>query len=134
MERWKSWLGKAVAVALLATLALGTRPMAWALAADQAADESAGQSVDINRYWEGAARKFGRGVVNTSTGWLEVFKQPVLGAQERGVEGGVLGFFTGIGMTVARTVVGVYDTASFLVPVPEHFEPVMRPELVFEGR
>lgn len=130
MKRWKSWSATAAAAAMVTALVLVSQPGSWALAAD----ESASQSVDINGYWEGAARKFGRGTVNTSTGWLEVFKQPVLGAQERGVEGGVLGFFTGIGMTVARTVVGVYDTASFLVPVPEHFEPVMRPELVFEGR
>lgn len=118
MGKSGSWKGVALATAMMAALVLGSQPMAWAASSDQ--------------YLEGSAKKFGRGVVNTATGWAEVIKQPIVGAKEKGFEGGVAGFFVGIGMTVARTAVGVYDTATFLVPVPENFQPVMEPELVLE--
>lgn len=127
MKRWKSWSAKVVAAAAVAVLVLGSQPRSWA--ADQSANETPAQAA-AGRYLGGSGKKFVRGLVNTSTGWMEVFKQPVVGAEEAGVEGGIVGFFTGIGMTVARTAVGVYDTATFLVPVPERFEPVMQPEFV----
>jgi|SRR3989304_5575531 len=85
-------------------------------------------------YATGSGTKLGRGVVNGATGWVEVPKQTYFGGQEGGAAGVVGGFFKGIGMGVARTAVGAYEIATFWAPVPERFEPVIKPVTVFEGR
>lgn len=89
---------------------------------------------DAGDYVAGSGTKLGRGVVNGATGWAEVPKQTVIGGQDGGATGVVGGFFKGIGMGVARTAVGAYEIATFWAPVPERFEPVMKPATVFEGR
>lgn len=82
----------------------------------------------------GPATKLSRGVVNATTGWVEIPKQTIVGAQEAGVPGLVQGLFQGVALGVARTVAGGYEIATFWAPVPERFEPVMRPPTVFDAR
>ncbi len=91
-------------------------------------------AMDGGEYAQGAGTKLGRGVVNGATGWVEVPKQTALGGQEAGVPGVLGGFFKGVAMGVARTVTGGFEIATFWAPVPDRFEPVMKPATVFEGR
>ena len=78
-------------------------------------------------------RKLGRGLVNVTTGWLELPMQISSGMSE---SGGVEGFFFGLGKGVVWTVLregaGVYDTATFLFPVPSDYGPLMQPPTVFK--
>ncbi len=89
-------------------------------------------AMDSGEYASGAGVKLGRGLINTATGWGEIPKQTIIGSQEDGVLGGIGGFFKGIGLGVARTLVGAFEIATFWAPVPERFEPVMQPSTVFE--
>ena len=76
--------------------------------------------------------KLKRGVINIATGWVELFNQPHKVGQEEGFGAGATkGVALGIGWTVARTVVGAWDTATFLFPVPSDYAPVLDPEYVF---
>lgn len=86
---------------------------------------------EAGQYASNAGTKLGRGVLNTVTGWAEVPKQAVIGGQEGGVLGGFEGFFKGVGLGVARTLAGAFEIATFWAPVPERFEPVMRPATIF---
>ena len=91
-------------------------------------------AMDGAEYAQGAGTKLGRGVVHGATGWVEVPKQTILGGQEDGVPGLIGGFFKGVAMGVARTLTGGFEIVTFWAPVPERFEPVMKPATVFEGR
>ncbi|MDD5699531.1 MAG: exosortase system-associated protein, TIGR04073 family, partial [Victivallaceae bacterium] len=58
----------------------------------------------------GPIEKLGRGVANIAFGPLELVQQPLDVAQEKGnIAALTYGVFRGIGMTVARAVVGVVD-------------------------
>lgn len=77
-------------------------------------------------------KKLGRGVVNVATGWLELPKNIYTTTTETNPAMGVTyGTLKGLGMTVVRTVAGVYDAVTFLLPVPRDYKPVMKPEFVF---
>ena len=80
-----------------------------------------------------SVRKLGRGLVNVATGWLELPMQISAGMSE---SGGPEGFFFGLGKGVVWTVLregaGVYDTATFLFPVPSDYGPLMQPPTVFK--
>ncbi len=72
-------------------------------------------------------RKFVRGVCNTGLGGIEVFYN--LGHQDVGfIPGWLPGLFKGIGRTVTREVVGLYE----IVTSPFVSSPVMHPEFVWE--
>ena len=80
-----------------------------------------------------AVSKLGRGLVNVATGWFELPMQISSGMSE---SGGVQGFFIGLGkgavFTVLREAAGVYDTATFLFPLPSDYAPLMQPPTVFK--
>lgn len=70
--------------------------------------------------------KLGRGVSNALLGWLEI----PLNVHKRysasdtvgsGLAGAAIGLFKG----VVRMGVGVYETATFFLPYPEHFAPIL---------
>lgn len=76
--------------------------------------------------------KLKRGVINVATGWIEIFNQPHKVGQEEGFGAGATkGIALGIGWTVARTVVGVWDVGTFLLPIPADYASVLEPEYVF---
>ena len=79
-------------------------------------------------------QKFIRGVTNTFTGWVEMPKQVYLrttkGPLVTGVVQGILG---GIGMSFARTSAGLYDIATFPLPLPWHYGPLLEPEYVWQA-
>lgn len=74
-----------------------------------------------------------RGVVNLSTGWIEVPRQIYeVGTHEGWVRGLLRGPFDGIGMFFARTVAGAVETATFPVPLPT-YKPLLTPVYAWES-
>lgn len=78
--------------------------------------------------------KLVRGVVNASTGWMEVPVQTARGAEEAGLPGLIGGVFKGVGLGAARTVIGGFEIGTFLLPIPERYEPVIKPATVFDRK
>ncbi len=78
-------------------------------------------------------RKLKRGTVNLLTGWVEIPKNIYDTTVESNLTIGLtLGTIRGFGMAVVRTGAGVYDIVTFILPVPENYQPVLLPEFVFE--
>ncbi len=74
--------------------------------------------------------KLQRGAVNTTTGWLELFVQPVKGAEKESPFLGVMqGTGEGLLKGLQRTGLGLADSLSF--PIGPYKEPVMEPETLF---
>ncbi len=91
----------------------------------------------------GPLEKLGRGVVNIAFGPLELIQQPLDVAQEKGNLAALsYGVLRGVGMTVARAVVGTIDIVTFLMPLPGcpddpegigwGYGPMMRPAWVID--
>lgn len=79
----------------------------------------------------GPLRKLGRGVANMATGVLELPSHIVSVTEEDGYVAGVTyGIVKGLAMSLLRTVVGVYETLTFAVPLPFHYEPILEPEFL----
>lgn len=80
-----------------------------------------------------SVRKLGRGLVNVATGWVELPMQVSSGMSEAG---GIQGLFLGLGKgavwAVLREGAGVYDTATFLLPIPSDYGPIMQPPTAFD--
>jgi len=77
--------------------------------------------------------KLTRGMANTLTGWAEMPKQMYLRATEGSLAMGVVkGVMEGIGMTFARTTAGLYEIATFAIPLPWHYQPLFEPEYVWQ--
>lgn len=80
----------------------------------------------------GPQRKLSRGVANLFTGWMEIPKQVMVGAEREGLLGGVVGLGKGMGLGVVRTVIGAYELLTFPAEVPENFRPPLTPEYVWQ--
>lgn len=66
--------------------------------------------------------KMGRGVVNVLTGWIELPKQIHLGKQEENPVAGISrGLVKGVGLTVLRGGIGLYEAFTFALPYPKGF-------------
>lgn len=78
-----------------------------------------------------AVEKLGRGLANIFSGWLEL---PLEIGRKTDRDGEVAGMFSaplsGLLKAIGRTLAGVYDAATFLVPLPRRYEPLIRPEFV----
>lgn len=76
-----------------------------------------------------AGNKLVRGVGNIVTGWVEVPYQVMEETKESNpIMGITLGLARGIGMTVARGLVGAYEVVTFPLPIPDAYEPIIEPE------
>ncbi|MFH0771474.1 MAG: exosortase system-associated protein, TIGR04073 family [Candidatus Omnitrophota bacterium] len=85
-------------------------------------------------YAQDAFKKLGRGVVNTFTGWLEVPKGIVDETKASNVFTGLtVGTIKGFGMGLVRTGAGIYETVTFPFPIPEGYEPIVKPEFVYSS-
>jgi len=61
--------------------------------------------------------KFGRGVTNIATGWLELPFQVALTTEREGSLAGVsVGVLRGVAYGLGRTAMGFFETATFLFP------------------
>lgn len=80
-----------------------------------------------------AIDKLRRGLVNCGTGWIELFTTVRRHSDENGYAAGVLfGIPAGIARALWRTGVGVYETATFPIPLPRYYRLIMEPEFVME--
>ncbi len=81
-----------------------------------------------------AVRKLARGAANVSTGWLEIFKQIKNETEKNGdFAGFFLGPIKGMLKAIGRTAAGVYEVATFIIPIPSYYEPLVEPEFVFNN-
>ncbi|RNC70644.1 MAG: exosortase system-associated protein, TIGR04073 family [Desulfuromonadales bacterium] len=82
---------------------------------------------------DGMATKLSRGIANTATGWGEFPKQIYVTWNEDGPTRGILiGPLKGIGMTIARTLSGVGEVATFFIAWPGFFDPYIDPPFVWQ--
>jgi putative exosortase-associated protein (TIGR04073 family) len=75
-----------------------------------------------------STQKFGRGLAGMTTGFLEIPGNIVKETKAKGAVGFPIGLATGLGMTVTRELVGVYEFLSAPFPVPSGFRPILTPE------
>ena len=75
-----------------------------------------------------AARKFGRGLADMTTGVLELPGNTVVEAKKHGAAGVPIGVAKGLGMIVSRELVGVWEVVSAPFPVPAGYRPPISPE------
>jgi len=75
-----------------------------------------------------AARKFGRGLAGMTCGFLELPGNIVKETNERGAAGVPIGLALGLGMIVARELVGVYEFVTAPFPAPAGCRPILSPE------
>ena len=82
-----------------------------------------------------ALQKLGRGFCNCITFPMEIFHQMGCVNQTDGpMAGWTWGLLKGIGMAGVRAVVGVYEVATFPIPCPECYRPILTsPEYFFEN-
>ena len=86
-------------------------------------------------YAQNMGRKLCRGVANIATGWIEIPKNMYdTSIKENIVTGLTLGAVKGAAMTFVRTGFGIYDTLTFLLPIPEGYNPLLEPEFVFGSK
>ena len=79
-------------------------------------------------------KKLGRGFCNCITFPFEIFEQiKRTNLSDGPMAGWTWGLLKGVGMTVIRAGVGVYEVATFPVPFPKHYEPILKdPEFFAE--
>ncbi|MGR9071921.1 MAG: exosortase system-associated protein, TIGR04073 family [Gammaproteobacteria bacterium] len=75
-----------------------------------------------------AAGKFGRGLAGMTCGFLEIPGNIVQETKKSGAIGVPFGLAKGLGMTVTRELVGVYEFLSAPFPVPSGYKPILTPE------
>jgi len=95
--------------AIFAMLLIGAVPIAMA------ADDGYGTQT---------VNKFGRGLANTATGWIELPKNVVNTSNQSNVGVGITwGLVKGVLYTVGRTAVGAVELVTFFVPNDEFVHP-----------
>lgn len=79
--------------------------------------------IGVSAAWaQDPIHKMGRGIVNVLTGWLELPKHIHLGNQEDNPVVGIgRGLMKGAGLALLRGGVGLYEVATFPIPLPKDF-------------
>ena len=85
-------------------------------------------------YCDDSMKKFGRGVCNILTCPFELFEQVKRVNNSDGPMAAMTyGAVKGIAMVGVRAIVGVFEVATFPIPVPEGYGPILKdPEFFFE--
>jgi len=74
----------------------------------------------------GAINKLGNGLNNLLTGWMDIPRQVKAVTEENdAVAGMTYGIVKGLGLAVARTIAGTFDTITF--PFAPYDQPAMEP-------
>lgn len=74
------------------------------------------------------AQKFGRGLAGMTCGFLEIPGNIVKETETQGAIGVPIGLAKGLGMTVARELVGVYEFLTAPFAAPPGYRPILTPE------
>ena len=70
--------------------------------------------------------KLGRGLSNVALGWMEIPINVDKGYHEPDQAAGFFGgLVLGVAKTFGRMAIGVYETATFWLPSPEHYRPIL---------
>lgn len=85
-------------------------------------------------YCDTAIKKLGRGLANIITSPFEIWEQmKKVNNSEGAIAGCTYGLLKGVAMTGVRAVVGVYETATFPIPFPKDYKPILTdPEFFYE--
>ena|SRR3989338_7252754 len=85
-------------------------------------------------YGDDAVKKLGRGMSNVITSPWEILEQMKRVNNSDGpIAAATVGVLKGIVMTGIRAAVGVYEVATFPIPFPRGYRPILRdPEFFFE--
>jgi putative exosortase-associated protein (TIGR04073 family) len=76
-----------------------------------------------------APHKFGRGLAGMTCGFLELPGNIVETTRKQGIGYGLtIGTAKGLGMIVARELVGVYEFVTAPFPAPPGYKPVLKPD------
>ena len=108
---------------------------AWADAGSMSADDAPATSAMMGCCSGNlAAQKLGRGLTNAVFGSLEIpwntYHQYT--TSEDRIAGAFTGLAVGLVKGLVRTAVGVYETATFFLPCPRDYAPVLEPLPYFE--
>ena len=77
-------------------------------------------------YCDDALKKLGRGAANCLTCPIEITEQISRSNEADGVfAAATVGLLKGVFMTCVRAVVGVYEVATFPIPLPAHYGPIL---------
>jgi len=121
-------IGSRWVLSVILALSVGS-PLAESHEAPSGPQAQAQDPVDrmIGRYnLDPAFEKLGRGLSNTVWGWLELPLAIDRRYSETNTAGSVFtGTVIGLIKGLARTGVGLYETATFWFPYPEHFAPIL---------
>jgi putative exosortase-associated protein (TIGR04073 family) len=96
---------------------------------------SAGPALaDVGPDAEGAFSKLGRGASNLVLGFIEIPKNISSTAKTEGaLSGATVGLGKGIGHTLKRMAVGVFEIVTFPFPVPnDSYGPIVEPDYPWE--
>ena len=83
------------------------------------------QVVYAQSYQNIMGEKFVSGIANVATGVIELPKNIVLTSQDKGIHYGMtIGLVSGVAHTIGRTVVGLMDVVTFMIPTgPSSVQP-----------
>ena len=93
-------------------------------------------AISTPAYCQSPMKKLGRGLCNIVTFPLEVPEQiQRVNNQDGPMAGLTYGILKGIGMMGVRAMVGVYELATFPIPLPKDYKPILTdPEFFFEEK
>ncbi|MBM3334582.1 exosortase system-associated protein, TIGR04073 family, partial [Candidatus Sumerlaeota bacterium] len=78
-------------------------------------------------------RKFFRGFCNVVFGWCEVPRNIHIGWEDiEPVSGTIVGLARGADQAFIRTCWGVWEVATFPIPIPPEYRNVVEPEFVWQ--
>ncbi len=88
-------------------------------------------TITVNAYAQDPIRKLGRGLANSLTGMVELpYKIQEVQEENGPAAAATYGVLKGLIDGVYRTLVGVYETATFFIPYPKNYAPIIEPEFV----
>ena len=87
-------------------------------------------------YCQDPLKKLGRGACNVVTFPFELPEQiQRVNNQDGPMAAWTYGLIKGIGMMGVRAMVGVYEVATFPIPLPKDYKPILTdPEFIFEDK
>jgi len=86
-------------------------------------------------FCDGPVTKLGRGICNMATFPLEIPEQiSRVNSSDGPLAASTVGVLKGFGWAVGRACVGVFETVTFIFPMPKNYEPVLKdPEYFLES-
>jgi len=127
----RSWWGTVVKVGLALGVAVAVATPEAAAAASMPEHEASESRPP--RAASGPIEKLARGVTNALSGLLEIPWGVQSHYNRRSTAPSVfLGAVTGVAKAALRTGVGVYETATFFLPFPPGYAPILDPPAYFD--